>query len=300
MMRLKNTLVCSHDLVSVRFASIIKEIPLLTDIPTSEIHIQQLAGLTNKNYRLSVADSQYVLRIPCKKTNENINRINESFNYELAEKLGIAPKLVWREVSKEDAPTGVCLVEYLDKSQEFSHEIDEIEAEYQLLKNLASTISTLQKSQKSFEGIFDVSEIKQSLTQYFNLCTREQQVKLIDDYQQVQAILTTLQNRPNYSRNSRKLVPSHVDLVLENILVEHNNHNSKNNKIWLIDWEYSAMASPFWDIATVCNSANLSDEASAYFLKQVILDSSEEDLDLLKKYQVIIKSLSACWHTAFT
>ena len=53
------------------------------------------------------------------------------------------------------------------------------------------------------------------------------------------------------SFSDEQLLPSHNDLVLENILIDD------TGRIWIIDWEYSSMTSPYWDLATICNSFEL-------------------------------------------
>lgn len=50
-----------------------------------------------------------------------------------------------------------------------------------------------------------------------------------------------------------KLSPCHNDLVAENILIVEDDVNDigANNQLFFIDWEYSGMNDPMWDIAAL-------------------------------------------------
>ncbi|HDR1123081.1 TPA: phosphotransferase, partial [Pasteurella multocida] len=56
------------------------------------------------------------------------------------------------------------------------------------------------------------------------------------------------------------LVPCHNDLVPENILI-------KDNRIYFIDWEYSGMNHPLFDIAAFFLESKLLQEQQESFLK---------------------------------
>lgn len=258
--------------------SIIKTIPLLSNIPFKELEIQKLSGLSNKNYFIRTQEQQYVLRIPCKSTNAFINRGNESYNTEIAQQLCIAPKCFWREEGKL---TGVSLTEFIDNTVELNSQNQ--------LDKIAKVLSKLQSSNKIFKGTIDNKKIANRLKQYFDLCSRQQQQSLEKNTQKTLTLLKLeLSNRSN--------VPSHVDLVCENIL-------QQEDKIWFIDWEYSAMASPFWDIAIFCNSAelgsNFNSDLSESLLKQVLDNYQDDDLQTLNHYRFIAQTVSDCWQAAF-
>lgn len=53
--------------------------------------------------------------------------------------------------------------------------------------------------------------------------------------------------------------PCHNDLVAENFL------KAEDGTIYLIDWEYSGMNDPMWDIAALFLESNFTDESQDYF-----------------------------------
>jgi thiamine kinase-like enzyme len=88
-------------------------------------------------------------------------------------------------------------------------------------------------------------------------------------------------------------VASHNDLVLENLMFD-------NSRLWLIDWEYSAMASPYWDLATLCNAANLDLQQSQRLLRVYCAGEWVMEESILFDYRGLLKLLSDCWMVALT
>ena len=260
--------------------ALLKTIPPLSKYAANEIKLQKLAGLTNSNYLIdlltSTKDKKYILRIPKQKTNQFINRNNETVNAEIAQQLGIAPKCLWRGEGDQE---GMSLSEFIDNAEYPDGE------DKNTVSSVAKTLAKLHNSHIKFDGVLDNKSIATKLTQYFELCSAEQQNLLKSDYQKSLSLLETqLDTRPK--------VPSHVDLITENIL-------QQGDKIWFIDWEYSAMASPFWDVAIFCNSAEFDAKKSEKILKQVLMDYQDIDFQTLKQYQFITKVVSDCWRIAF-
>ncbi len=89
------------------------------------------------------------------------------------------------------------------------------------------------------------------------------------------------------------LVPSHNDLVLENILID------ATGQIWLIDWEYSSMASPYWDLATLCNAAKLDQTQCAWLITEYGNHCLNLVPEILSDYRYMLGVLSNCWMAVF-
>jgi len=86
-------------------------------------------------------------------------------------------------------------------------------------------------------------------------------------------------------------VPSHNDLVLENLLLD-------DGRTWLIDWEFSAMASPFWDLASLANAAGLDYAGSRELLRLYCAGGPQMEESLLFDYRNLLQLLSDCWMAA--
>jgi len=256
--------------------AIIKQIPLLSEFAFDDLTINKLSGLTNKNYLIETPKQKLILRIPRKSTNNFINRNHESYNANIAQQLGIAPKTLWR--GSNDL-TGVSLTEFIDKATPPTLN------DKAILEKLAKALVTIHRGKKTFKGTLDNHNIAIRLKQYFELCTTNQQHLLNDNYEKTLSLLA----EPFYDRPA---VSSHIDLVTENSLL-------KDGKLWIIDWEYSAMASPFWDIALICNSGKFDALQSEIFLKMVLENTQVKDLQRLNEYRFITKAVSDCWQAAF-
>jgi len=85
------------------------------------------------------------------------------------------------------------------------------------------------------------------------------------------------------------LVPSHGDLSPGNCLIA-------DGRLWLIDWEYSAMAEPAWDLAYAIQENGFKAEAEARFLSAYKASGGQpplpEDLDVMKRRS---DAISALW-----
>ena len=264
--------------------SALKSIPTLAGIPRAKLVLTPLSGLTNINYLVSTPDKKYVLRIPKYPSNNYINRKQEAYNSDIAQKLGLCPATIFRHTNDNNEVTGLSLTEYIENSKVMgTTNCHDFQGDT-ILEATSQLLVTLQSSNRKFKGILDKQKFIELLKKYFKHCSKEQREVLSNDYQNTLNLLSGL-------INNRPAVPSHVDLVKENILF-----SAKN--IWLIDWEYSAMASPFWDIATLCHSLNLNKEKEQKVLKLVLGKLEKLDIENLKSYKSIVNSLSLCWEGA--
>jgi len=267
--------------ISFNLETIFQGIPQLCKRPFSDIKCEALSGETNKNVLLSVDKQKYVLRIPRQTSNTFINREDEAHNSKIAETLELSPLNLWREVDIKQGITGLSLTSYMEHSR-ISEKSDFENPQF--LKRISNLLITLHNSKAPFIGLLDKRRIAHALTQYFEFCNHKNKLLLKDAYKKSIKLLEEI-------KYDRPAVPSHVDLVKENILVTP-------DKIWLIDWEYSAMSSPFWDIAILCNSGRLEESTANTFLQSVLIDNHENDIQCLKHYRFITKTISDCWKSA--
>jgi thiamine kinase-like enzyme len=255
---------------------IFKRVPLLADFHPRDFTIRPLSGLTNHNFHLQNNEHDWVLRIPKPETNQYINRQHEAYNARLANNLGIAPDNVWCD--KSGLSLSVCLAD--------SRSISTNDMENETTQGkLLMTICRLHKNKKKFFGVADLAEL---LPRYYKQVPGHFQNQIEPDYRKA---IVKLENLPD---REKMLVPSHNDLVLENILID------AAGQIWLIDWEYSSMTSPYWDLATLCNAAKLDQTQCT----ELLTEYGNHHLDLVPEilfdYRFILGVLSTCWMAVFT
>jgi thiamine kinase-like enzyme len=245
----------------------------LADFTPADFTITPLAGYTNLNFHLHNHQHDWVLRIPRAKTNGFIDRAAEAHNQGLAHQLQIAPRVSWRDSQ------GTTLTPTLSTSRELCA------ADFRndtMLKIIVDPIRRLHRSGLSFRGRVNLQEL---LCRHFAMLSEGDQQRLEPRLRQAERVLKLLQDRDDV------YVASHNDLVLGNLMFD-------DRRLWLIDWEYSAMASPYWDLATLCNVANLDLQQSQRLLAVYCAGERVMEESVLFDYRGLLKLLSDCWMAA--
>ena len=260
---------------AIDFAQIFSRIPLLASAHPEDFTIKPLSGLTNFNFHLRGRDGDFVLRVPKKVTSQLIDRRIEAFNEDQVVKQQFAPQVIWRDDS------GLSLSHCITHSRNL-HKTDM--ADESVVALLVEQLRVLHNADIKFKGQTDIIEL---LKYYFNLMLEEKKHRFAACIHKALRLHQTVHARDN------RLVSSHNDLVLENLLID------EQAKLWLIDWEYSALSSPYWDLATVCNSARLDSRGCLFFLKNYNGDIHNLSLENLQGYCFILQLLTVVWMTVF-
>jgi thiamine kinase-like enzyme len=257
----------------VDLEEVFPRLPLLRDFVPADFKITPLTGYTNHNFRLQNHRDDWVLRIPKPETDCFIDRAAEAHNQSLACGLGIAPSVSWRDGS------GITLTPTLNSSRALrALDFDDDD----MLQAILAPVQRLHRSGFTFLGRVD---LKEALWRHFAILKRTDQERLKPRLQQAERVLSLLETRDS------PYVASHNDLVLENLLLDDAN-------IWLIDWEYSAMASPYWDLATICNAADLGLNLSRRLLRFYSNGGEPMQESILFDYRGLLKLLADCWMAA--
>ncbi len=277
---------------------LIRTIPYFAKYPEkllASVEFALLPSNTNKTYKVCFkrhTKASYILKIPKCTTNSYVNRDNEKNNTGIAFNLALTAEPLW--FGNTPQQQGMSLYRYISNSRKLTP-LDLKQPN--ILKRVTESLKTLQSSHHCFIGDFsDTAIIRNYLNQYYGQCSNDLQDKLSSNFIRAQQALNQIDllNLP-----VNKPVPAHIDLMADNILIQE----SLDSKIWLIDWEYSAMASPYWDIATLCNVANFNQLEANDFLYLVLGDCNQPDEDKaivnLNNYRLIERSLVECWRGAF-
>ncbi len=186
--------------------------------------ITRLGGLTNKVYRLDNA----VLRVPGNGTEEYINRSNEAQSALVAADAGVAPRVL-----HADPATGLMVTALVDNSVTMSPENFRLRAQSPARAGLA-----LQKLHTS-GGVFPFRfELFAMIDEYLGILSGKD-VALPEGYHDVVAQAQTI--RTALARHPVPVVPCHCDPLCENFLDD-------GARMWIVDWEYSGMNDPMWDL----------------------------------------------------
>jgi len=186
--------------------------------------IERLGGLTNRVYRVGA----HVLRIPGKGTEEYINRENEAVSARVAADALVSPKVI-----HADAKTGLMATVLVPDAVTMSPE------NFRTRKGSPARAGEVLRRLHVSGGVFPFRfELFAMIDDYLKvLATKD--VDLPDGYHDVvkeaEAVRAALARRP------APLAPCHCDPLCENFI-------DTGARMWVVDWEYSGMNDPMWDL----------------------------------------------------
>jgi thiamine kinase-like enzyme len=205
--------------------------------------IERLGGLTNLVFRLG----DYCLRLPGKGTESYIDRKNEAVAAVEAAKAGVAPEVVF-----SDPSSGVMVTRFIDDTvtmtpQGFANRKG-------AAARAGSAFARLHRSGAVFPFRFELFAM---IDDYLALLSTKD-VALPEGYHD--AVQEAEVVRAALARNSVPLAPCHCDPLCENLL-------DTGAAMWIVDWEYSGMNDPMWDLGDLSVEGGFSDAQDAEMLQ---------------------------------
>ena len=250
-------------------------IPLFAGRPLAQLQVELLASLTNRNYKVSLDGESYVLRIAGEGTEHYIDRAAEARNAGLAASIGLAPELLHL-----DPQSGLMLTRFIAGGAPLqAADLRRPEP----LRDAAGLLKRLHDSGLVFEGRM---ELFPKLDQYIALAARQGWPAGLD--------LTPVRARAEAARAALErsvapFVPSHVDPVAHNFV------RARNGALYLIDWEYAAMAEPLWDLAAVAIEAELDAALEDVLLAAYFGAAASRQRGRFALYKASLNLLAAVW-----
>ena len=235
------------------------------DLPNAEIkNIGTSGGMTNLNYLVSIDSVSYIVRVPGNGTEDFINRIEEKENLELSSALGINPKLRYFDVD-----TGLKVTKKIDNARTVTEEIAKTE---EMMKSVTVILRTLHNSNKVMKNRFKLFEL---MTIYEELGVGAG-AQLFEGFEEVKENIRVL--KKHYETLVIENVPCHIDPACSNFIL------SEDEKTYLIDWEYSGMFDPMWDIAAYSLEAGLSKREEELFINYYFI----REATILEKERILL------------
>ena len=200
---------------------VVRRIPILAQ---SDAPIVRLGGLTNLVFRMG----GLCLRIPGKGTEEYIDRANEAVAAQRAAAAGVSPEVLYVE-----AGTGVMVSRFVEGSTTMSPE------------RFATTAQAAARAGRMFRRLHDSGAVFAARFELFAmidsylaiLATKD--VLLPAGYHDVLREAETV--RAALLAHPLPNVACHCDPLCENFL-------DTGERMWIVDWEYSGMNDPMWDL----------------------------------------------------
>jgi len=237
----------NDELATVR--RLIRDLGLL---PATSVHVPviRLGGMTNRVYRIGEGGAALCLRLPGKGTEEYINRAVEAVAARAAATAGVSP-----EVVHADPRTGVMVTRFVADA------VTMTPALFASRPGAAGRAGRLFRQLHSSGAVFDFRfELFAMIDAYLSLL-QTKTVAFPEGYADGLAAAEAV--RAALAAHPVALAPCHCDPLAENFL-------DTGARMWIVDWEYSGMNDPMWDLGDLSVEAGFDeghDEAMllAYF-----------------------------------
>lgn len=236
--------------------------------------ITPLKGLTNQVFRIEAESGSYALRLPGPGTASIIDRRVEEINGRAAAEVGIAPEMLYFGAD------GVMITQFIEgETLSPSRFSDNPTA----LERAADALRRLHNDCAAFAREFRVFDIMENYT----IILMQRGPPLADN--QLESIRLTQEVREVIRLKPVQTKPCHCDPTGANLI-------DNGKRMWLIDWEYSGMNDPAWDLAYLSIEADL-DPASDQRLLTLYFGRvpGTTELARMRVYKALCQHLSALW-----
>ena len=233
--------------------------------------VEQLGGMTNQNYLVKTSSNQYIVKFFGKGTDKLIDRKNEKFNIELLKdlKLDVENYLF-------DIEAGIKVNQYIENAETLN--LNTIKTKFE---KIAPILQTIHASGKELKGEFaPFDEIKK----YEFLIQGE---IYYPNYEAVRKSVFSLKEELEKIGIEKK--SCHIDLVPENFIEGPDGH------LYLIDWEYSSMNDPMWDLAALFLESEFTPEEEADFLAYYEGDKTPVSREKIRIYKILQDIIWSLW-----
>jgi thiamine kinase-like enzyme len=257
-------------------ASALSQIPLFAGRPLDDLRVEPLDSLTNRNFKLTLGEEQFVLRIAGAGTASYIDRTAEAHNARLAAGIGIAPEVLYA-----DPASGLMLTRFVPASTPLTAADLRQPA---TLRRAMDLLKHLHESGRSFRGRM---ELLPKLDQYIALAARKGWPEGLD--------LTPARGaaeaaRPALEHAAAPRAPCHIDPVPHNFVT-----GGTPQALYLLDWEYAAMCEPMWDLAAVSIEAELDKATDRVLLEAYFGAAALQQIGRFILYKALLNLLAASW-----
>ena len=235
------------------------------------LSVEQLGGMTNQNYLVKTTNKQYIVKFFGKGTEKLINRQDEKYNLELLKDLDLDVKNYLFDIE-----AGIKVNEYIESA--ITLDSTSIKTKFD---KIAPILQTIHASGKELRGEFAPFE---EIKKYESLI--EEKIPYVN-YEAVREEVFSLEKRLADLGVDRK--SCHIDLVPENFI------ESPQGRLYLIDWEYSSMNDPMWDLAALFLESEFTPQEEEAFLSHYESDQTPVSREKIAIYKILQDTIWSLW-----
>ena len=235
------------------------------------LSVEQLGGMTNQNYLVKTTNKQYIVKFFGKGTEKLINRQDEKYNLELLKDLDLDVKNYLFDIE-----AGIKVNEYIESA--ITLDSTSIKTKFD---KIAPILQTIHASGKELRGEFAPFE---EIKKYESLI--EEKIPYAN-YEVVRKEVFSLEKRLADLGVDRK--SCHIDLVPENFI------ESPQGRLYLIDWEYSSMNDPMWDLAALFLESEFTRQEEEAFLSHYESEQTPVSREKIAIYKILQDAIWSLW-----
>ena len=235
------------------------------------LSVEQLGGMTNQNYLVKTTNKQYIVKFFGKGTEKLINRQDEKYNLELLKDLDLDVKNYLFDIE-----AGIKVNEYIESA--ITLDSTSIKTKFD---KIAPILQTIHSSGKELRGEFAPFE---EIKKYESLI--EEKIPYAN-YEAVRKEVFSLEKRLIDLGVDRK--SCHIDLVPENFI------ESPQGRLYLIDWEYSSMNDPMWDLAALFLESEFTRQEEETFLSHYESEQTPVSREKIAIYKILQDAIWSLW-----
>lgn len=235
------------------------------------LSVEQLGGMTNQNYLVKTTNKQYIVKFFGKGTEKLINRQDEKYNLELLKDLDLDVKNYLFDID-----AGIKVNEYIESA--ITLDSTSIKTKFD---KIAPILQTIHASGKELRGEFAPFE---EIKKYESLI--EEKIPYAN-YETVREEVFSLEKRLADLGVDRK--SCHIDLVPENFI------ESPQGRLYLIDWEYSSMNDPMWDLAALFLESEFTRQEEEDFLSHYESEQTPVSREKIAIYKILQDTIWGLW-----
>ncbi|ETE01030.1 choline kinase LicA [Streptococcus pseudopneumoniae] len=235
------------------------------------LSVEQLGGMTNQNYLAKTTNKQYIVKFFGKGTEKLINRQDEKYNLELLKDLDLDVKNYLFDIEAD-----IKVNEYIESA--ITLDSTSIKTKFD---KIAPILQTIHASGKELRGEFAPFE---EIKKYESLI--EEKIPYAN-YEAVREEVFSLEKRLADLGVDRK--SCHIDLVPENFI------ESPQGRLYLIDWEYSSMNDPMWDLAALFLESEFTRQEEEDFVSHYESEQTPVSREKIAIYKILQDTIWSLW-----
>ncbi len=254
----------------------LKNLPQFAALTPGDYRATRLGGLTNLVYRIDGAGDSVIVRIPGEGTGDYIDRAVELHNARAAANAGVSAEILWA-----DAQSGVMISRCIDPGVTMTPAL--FQSREGAAARAGKALAKLHNSGETFQFRFELFTM---IDDYLTILAGKR-CDLPEGYHDVIRAADPVKRA--LAENPVPLAPCHCDPLCENFLDD-------GTRMWVIDWEYSGMNDPLWDLGDLSVEAGFDADRDARMLRAYFgRDPSAAEQGRMVIYKAMCDLLWTLW-----